>query len=468
MKKCLQVLCAAFMIMSAPGCFTDSSESVTQDQNSGPLVSGIEISQGSLDPGFSPDVTQYTVNVPGGTESVYVTVISETEGISISVNGSPVEPGQLSDAVAIGPGGSMITVCAGLPDSSITYSIQVNRDEVNLVANPSFESLAGESPCSWTVITSGDFMSGENPAPYNGERSAYFTDLTSAISGREVRSDSFSVDHGMPLAVSARFRTELDPGRTRVSLKVWFYSDAEGTSETGSLTGTAVHLASAGNWEELRRDCAAADIPEGTVSARVSIRIMYDSTGGGTGDDRVYVDNVVIQVPENSVLNHSFETLCGAAPENWDMISSGSCVALELADAPDGERVFSFDRLTSSIAGREAASAPFTVRPGVRISLHARIRASRGNGVCRAAFRIYYFQDEEGAVPSALNEYDTMNSVPVGSDTEWEILSWDRDGENVPSDAAFARIAMRACYDSSSGGNGEDMVFFDDVTVTQP
>jgi len=85
---------------------------------------------GPLTPGFSSATTGYAINVPNATATMTVQPFSADPNATITVNGSALTPGNVSEPVALTEGGATIisiTVTAQDGSTKKTYTLTVNR-----------------------------------------------------------------------------------------------------------------------------------------------------------------------------------------------------------------------------------------------------------------------------------------------------------------------------------------------------
>ncbi|HPO50391.1 MAG TPA: hypothetical protein PLO89_08725, partial [Spirochaetota bacterium] len=159
--------------------------------------------------------------------------------------------------------------------------------------NGSFEENYEGEPVDWSVTTSGKFYV-NNELGYDGNNCAYFETLTTSISGREVASVVFTIDKTKPIGASSYFYSPVEVGRTKVSLKIYFYSDSEGNTLCGNSTMTSTSLKEKDSWEKIEYDVNSDKIPADAKSAKIALRVSYVK-GVGTSSDRVYIDSVVLE-----------------------------------------------------------------------------------------------------------------------------------------------------------------------------
>ncbi len=103
-------------------------------------LAGLQISPGTLDPAFSPDVTEYTVTVGGDTDSLVVDAPAVDAGASVSVSGN--------ESLQIGENQVICTVTAQDGQTVKTYTINVTKVEGS--ADGSMEASA--APAEGVVL----------------------------------------------------------------------------------------------------------------------------------------------------------------------------------------------------------------------------------------------------------------------------------------------------------------------------
>ncbi len=111
-------------------------------------LSNLVLSAGTLSPAFSSGtLTGYTATVNTGISTIKVTPTSNAAG-TITVNGTTVTSGSLSQAIALATGsGNVITIAVKSSDNSVTnsYIVTVTRAEGLTYAGQPFSFIAGTS-----------------------------------------------------------------------------------------------------------------------------------------------------------------------------------------------------------------------------------------------------------------------------------------------------------------------------------
>ena len=135
----LLLLCT---ILSLNGC--SDADNVTGPPPPVPLspdakLSSLTVTSGSLQPAFSSDVANYTVDVATSVTSVTVTAQPQDAGATVSINGQTTT----SQSVSLGAPGSSTPipiVVTALSGSQNTYIVTVNRTA--LAGNNNLQSLS--------------------------------------------------------------------------------------------------------------------------------------------------------------------------------------------------------------------------------------------------------------------------------------------------------------------------------------
>ncbi|WP_170064480.1 FG-GAP-like repeat-containing protein, partial [Polaribacter glomeratus] len=116
--------------------FASSSVSVTRNNPVSPLsnnanLSALTTTAGALNPIFATSTLEYTTaDVSNATTSITVTPTTADANATITVNGTTVNSGAASDALALSDGLNTITIIVTAEDASTkTYSLTVNRQE---------------------------------------------------------------------------------------------------------------------------------------------------------------------------------------------------------------------------------------------------------------------------------------------------------------------------------------------------
>jgi len=99
-------------------------------------LANLEVSQGTLMPGFAPGTTAYTLSLPPGTSSMTLTPTAADAGAVITVNGSAVVSGQASGSLPLIFGDNLISIVVTAEDGT------TQRTHTLTVTAPGFSTLA--------------------------------------------------------------------------------------------------------------------------------------------------------------------------------------------------------------------------------------------------------------------------------------------------------------------------------------
>ncbi|HOO72896.1 MAG TPA: cadherin-like beta sandwich domain-containing protein [Spirochaetota bacterium] len=209
------------------------------------------------------------------------------------------------------------------------------------------------------------------------------------------------------------------------------------------------------------------------------ITLSDDSTeltitvSSGDENSRDYILQIV-KLHESAVPNWSFEYFEtvdeSSVPVNWTMNTSGRFLVSDTY-ALYGSYSGKFETLTQTIGGREVLSDPVAMQGATAVEVEAWFYLVDENDDALAddaevSIKIYYYRDT-GCLDPCENESYTKNKVALTSVNTWERVSFQRDADEIPADARFCRIAIRACYNASEGGTADDAMYVDGVSMTQ-
>ncbi|MCT4617919.1 MAG: cadherin-like beta sandwich domain-containing protein [Marinisporobacter sp.] len=92
-------------------------------------LSGINLSNVSLTPAFSPNKKEYTAKVDNSVSSITITPTKDDNNTKISVNGKEVISGHASESINLNVGSNIITIVVTAEDQTTkTYTIKVTRE----------------------------------------------------------------------------------------------------------------------------------------------------------------------------------------------------------------------------------------------------------------------------------------------------------------------------------------------------
>ncbi len=178
----------------------------------------------------------------------------------------------------------------------------------------------------------------------------------------------------------------------------------------------------------------------------------------------------VIRMEERTIENSSFEVFNETgSPVKWTMAGAGEYRSSdEFFNSGNYSGVFT--TLTGTISGREVLSSPVEIDPDKMMNISAMFYTPAVETLTperiSVSLKIYYYTDAGCTIP-AVPGSATMTKSVIKESAVWEKVKYERSLEDIPDDGHFVRIAIRACYDSTSGGSKFDRVFFDDVSLQQ-
>ncbi|MEI6675734.1 MAG: SUMF1/EgtB/PvdO family nonheme iron enzyme [Verrucomicrobiota bacterium] len=122
-------------------------------------LSNLTLSSGTLSPAFDPATIAYTASVLYATSSITVTPTTAANVASVSVNGTSVTTGSMSQAFPLVVGPNAITAVVTGPDgvTTKTYTVTVTRAAPPVVTNISATQRAGTRLVDITYDMSSDF-----------------------------------------------------------------------------------------------------------------------------------------------------------------------------------------------------------------------------------------------------------------------------------------------------------------------
>ncbi len=365
----------------------------------------------------------------------------------------------------------LVGYAAGDYDLSLTYYVTPDNPQ-NLIKNGSFEADLNSPPADWILQTAGALSAANSVNAQTGNNYAQFATLTTALSGREARSSCFAVDPQKALNFSGYVRTSKPVANTKVGLKISYFTDAA-CGMPASLTSeaqTAASLSAVSTWEKREYNRAASDIPDDVRFAYVSIRAQYVS-GVGASSDTIQFDDILVSVPGSppappvaGITNPSFESNTGNPPVGWQVLTSGIFQSSKgTVTAQNGTNVAAFSTLTSAISGREVRSSCMAINPLSGLRANAWLRTPAAVTRTRTALKVYYFKDA-ACTQAASTASHAQTGFSLTSPDTWEYAEYTRTASDVPDDAMYAGVSLRANYVSGTGAS-TDLLFFDSVNL---
>ncbi|WP_405223994.1 cadherin-like beta sandwich domain-containing protein [Lentisalinibacter sediminis] len=194
-KAFIFLLLMLLLSVGLTGCLDDD------DGNDGPPpppaassdadLSALSVSAGTLDPAFSPDVTDYAVTVGNAVTEVSVTATASDDAATLTVDGAATDSGAASAPVALMVGTTSIDIVVTAEDGTTkTYAITVTRepsDDATLSAlelsaaalNETFDPAA----TAYTAVVANDVDSTTVTATANDDAATLEIDGTAIDSG---------------------------------------------------------------------------------------------------------------------------------------------------------------------------------------------------------------------------------------------------------------------------------------------
>lgn len=205
---------------------------VTREESAETRLSSIILSDVGSIPGFDPDVSSYTVDVPNALMSIRVTPFAVDSFASIQVNGSAVLSGGTTNPIPLSAGNNSISilVTAQNQTTSQTYTITVKRAyNVNLSAL----ELKSEAAPGGIIVTQVDTAS-YTASVHNAVSSVTVTPYMAAAEEAIIGVNDTVVESG-----SASLPISLNVGPNTIYVKV---TAPDETSKTYTITVTRAIL----------------------------------------------------------------------------------------------------------------------------------------------------------------------------------------------------------------------------------
>jgi len=170
----LSTLALLLLTLLLASCGSSSEQPVT------PLVSdaslsSLSISGVTLDPEFSPSVTDYTAAVRFPLKTTLVTAATTDVNSSVSVNGSLVESGSASDPVALDEGGNTLSVNVVAEDKTTTqtYTVEVDRQSASEFTERTYLKVITRDAENWfgfqlELSADGETLAAGDPLEWGG------------------------------------------------------------------------------------------------------------------------------------------------------------------------------------------------------------------------------------------------------------------------------------------------------------
>ena len=132
---------------------TSYTVTVTRAGSAVATLSGLTTSGGSISPGFTSNISSYTVSVSNGTTSISITPTVTSPNATVTVNGVSATSGSSFGPISLSVGQNVITVVVTAQDgSTFSYTVTVTR---GLSADSSLASLTSSAGTLSPTFTSG-------------------------------------------------------------------------------------------------------------------------------------------------------------------------------------------------------------------------------------------------------------------------------------------------------------------------
>ncbi len=380
---------------------------------------------------------------------------------------------------------------------------------------------------NWKVIGNGTLLVSTTESQ-DGVKSGYFETLTTTY--REVASNLFEITSGNDITVSGYFKTLAPVINTKVSFKIYYYTDTLLTqSKTPSYTFTSSNLSMENVWEKKEFTKKANEIPNDVKYCKISIRICYTS-GNGTNSDKVYFDNICIKNDTTSVTTTTISTTTTIKNEITTTTSTTIGMAIDTTttsttttikdqtgDTTDDlittSTTTTFTTTTTTIAQNLIVNGSFEdetngwnmvsngslvietsdYKDGFKsVKFNSLTSTISGREVASNIFKIDSLKDldisgwfkttnpiantkvsfkiwyykDMEGLLPASTPSYTESSSNLQEENQWIKRSYLKKHSDIPTDAISCKISIRAMYVSGIG-NSKDTVFIDDIVVNQ-
>ncbi|WP_158289287.1 hemoblobin-interacting domain-containing protein [Paenibacillus flagellatus] len=129
-------------------------------------LSGLTLSSGFLNPGFRPEISDYTAIVANDVSGLAVTATSAEPSAELTVNGIPVRSGQDSEIIPLHVGYNTIAVNVTAPDRTVrSYRVTVFRDAMPMLGE-SWQAMGDTSDFPADPTAGEPFLFVDRGTPY--------------------------------------------------------------------------------------------------------------------------------------------------------------------------------------------------------------------------------------------------------------------------------------------------------------
>jgi len=154
-KRCATRAWLGVILVALGGCLTEPEPD--------PRLSALSLSYGALDPSFTANVTEYTVEVPFLVTNLRVTAVAAAPGASITVDGVAVTSGSESQPLDLPEGDTTIDIEVTAVDgvTTKTYAVTVARQDIAQFAQQAYVKASNTGASNLfgrSIAVSGDTL----------------------------------------------------------------------------------------------------------------------------------------------------------------------------------------------------------------------------------------------------------------------------------------------------------------------
>lgn len=267
------LLAACLIVLGFPACDTGTGGSPSGNAD----LASLSVSAGTLSPSFSPEVTDYTVNVPNSTASLTVTASSADGGARVSGTGQDL-------ALNVGANEIMVSVVAANGSAKV-YTIAVNRASSSASANADLSALS--------VSYDGQVSS----LPVSGSKYTCFVDYAtgkatvSAVAADSGATVSGTGEYSLTLGLNAvTVKVVAADGATEKTYEVDIYRPEQKDQSNANLSALSVSTGILSPSFDPMTHAYVVNVPNATASVSVSATAADPlATVSGTGSKALAV-----------------------------------------------------------------------------------------------------------------------------------------------------------------------------------
>lgn len=281
------ILLAIFTALSLNACGDTNNVSGPEPLSPDAQLSTLTVTPGTLQPAFSGDVANYTVNVLTTVTSVTVTATPQDANASMKINGQATTSGQARTIALGGPGSStpILIVVTAVSGSQNTYIVTVNQ--AALGGNNNLQSLT-VSPGTLTPAFTADQLS-------------YTVNVVSTVTTVTVSATKSDPNATMSGSVTA------GPGQATGQATITLHGP--GTSTPVSITVTAQNGTSSKTYTIIVNRALPANSNNNLSALIVSAGALSPAFSAGTLNYNVAVPNTTLTTTVTATVADSTATL---------------------------------------------------------------------------------------------------------------------------------------------------------------